>query len=118
MSILDEVMKLAGVESWLERRFLRLVRGTGLPLPTLQRTYRADGVHVARVDFDFAPLPIVVEVGGQRGYMSAQERRRKEHRRNELQLLGRTIYFFTTEDVRDDPGYVVKTLTAAIRLVS
>ena len=75
-------------------------------------------MHVARVDFDFSPLPVVVEVGGQRGYMSATERRRQEHRRNQLQLLGQVIYFFTTEDVSGDPAYVVATLTKGIRLVS
>ena len=74
---------------------------------------------MARVDFDFAPLPIVVEVGGRRGYFSSSERRRQEHRRNELQLLGKTIYFFTTEDVVDDPQYVTATLVAGIaRLAS
>ncbi len=77
--------------------------------------YRRDGVHVARVDFDFAPLPIVVEVGGRRGYLSADERRRQEHRRNELQLVGKIVYFFTTEDVAEDPAYVVTTLRTALR---
>ena len=90
---------VAGVESWLERAFLRILRGTALPTPTMQRTYRRDGTHVARVDFDFAPLPVIVEVGGQRGYLSTTERQRQERRRNELQLLGKVIYFFTTEDV-------------------
>lgn len=51
----DAVMRLAGVESWLERRFLRLLQGSGIPAAVVQRTYRADGAHVARVDFDFAP---------------------------------------------------------------
>jgi very-short-patch-repair endonuclease len=110
----DRLMELAGVESWLERALLHLVRGTGLRKPGMQRTYRRDDVHVARVDFDFAPLPIVVEVGGKRGYMSVAERQRQERRRNELQLLGRVIYFFTTEDVVEDPAYVVRTLTQAI----
>jgi hypothetical protein len=41
-------------------------------------------------------------------------RRRQEYRRNELQLLGKTIYFFTTEDVTGDPDYVTGTLIAAI----
>jgi hypothetical protein len=36
----------------------------------MQRTYRREGIHVARVDFDFTPLPIVVEVGGRRGYFT------------------------------------------------
>jgi hypothetical protein len=83
-------LELGGVESWLERRFLELLDGQRLPQPTMQRTYRREGIHVARVDFDFTPLPIVVEVGGRRGYFTSSERRRQEHRRNELQLLGKT----------------------------
>jgi hypothetical protein len=114
----DELMALAGVESWLERAFTRLLRSTALPTPAIQRTYRCDGVHIARVDFDFEPLPIVVEVGGKRGYMSSSECQRKERRRNELQLLGKVIYFFTTEDVVEDPGYVMRTLTEALGLAA
>lgn len=111
----DELMRNAGVESWLERAFLELIAPTRLPRPAIQRTYHADRKHVARVDFDFAPLPIVVEVGGQRGYMSAAERRRQERRRNAMQLLGTTIYVFTCEDVKHDPAYVLDTLHAALR---
>lgn len=112
VAVFDSLMEFAGVESWLERQFLMLLRGEALPEPHVQRTYRRDGVHVARVDFDFAPSPIIVEVGGRRGYLNSSERRRQEHRRNELQLLGRTIYFFTTEDVAADPDYVRATLAA------
>jgi hypothetical protein len=118
VSDLDRLMRMAGVESWLERAFLRIVRSTGLPPPQAQRVYRRDGLHIARVDFDFAPLPIVVEVGGKRGYMSATERQRKERRRNEPQLLGKVIYFFTTEDVVDDKDYVVRTLSTALGAAS
>ena len=110
----DDVMELAGVESWLERAFLRVISGRGLPQPQLQRTYHCDRVHVARVDFDFAPLPVIVEVGGKRGYLSAAERQRQERRRNQLQLVGKVIYFFTTEDVAGDPDYVVRTLHGAL----
>lgn len=109
-------MRKAGdVQSWLEREFLRTIAGSGLPKPAAQRVYRRDGVHVARVDFDFSPLPILVEVGGRRGYLSLAERQRQERRRNQLQLLGRTVYFFTTEDVRDDKAYVRRTLALALR---
>lgn len=114
----ERVMESAGVQSWLERRFLHLVDSAGIGRPHLQRTYRRDGVHVARVDFDFHPLPIVVEVGGRTGYMSIDERRRQEHRRNELQLLGRTIYFFSTEDVVGDPAYVLATIRIALAHVA
>jgi hypothetical protein len=46
--------------------------------PGVQRTYRANGTHVARVDFDFAPKPVIVEVGGRRRYLSFEERRRPD----------------------------------------
>jgi putative AbiEi antitoxin of type IV toxin-antitoxin system len=110
----DAVMEMAGVESWLERKFLALLRRLAIPPPAIQRTYTSGGVRVARVDFDFDPLPIIVEVGGRRGYFSAADRRRQEHRRNNLQLLGKTIYFFTTEDVTDDPSYVTATLLTGL----
>ncbi len=110
----DRVMESAGVQSWLERRFLQLVDAAAIPRPHLQRVYRRDGAHVARVDFDFDPLPIVVEVGGRKGYLSIDERRRQEHRRNELQLLGKTVYFFSTEDVVEDAPYVLGTIRLAL----
>jgi hypothetical protein len=90
------------------------VLGSGLPKPALQRIYRRDGVHVARVDFDFAPVPVIVEVGGRRGYLSADERRRQEHRRIKLQLMGKVVYFFTTEDVTEAGAFVVRTLKSAL----
>ena len=113
--LLDEVLADAGVQSFLERRFLRLVRHAGLPEPVLQRVHRRGSRLIARVDFDFAPLPVVVEVGGQLGYLTRTERQRQERRRSELQLLGRIVYFFTYEDVTDDPSYVVRTLRSALQ---
>lgn len=113
VEVFNRVMAGAGVESWLERQFVKLLDRLPLPTPTRQRIYRKGTRTIARVDFDFAPLNIVVEVGGRRGDMSAGERRRQEHRRNELQLGGKVIFFFTTEDVRDDPDYVAASLLEA-----
>lgn len=113
MAALDEMLVSAGVESWLERRFLELLPAE-LPNPELQRTYHSDGERVARVDFDFAPLPVIVEVGGRKGYVSAADRRNKERRRNKVQLIGKTVYFFTRDDIVDTPDYVVATLERAL----
>ena len=118
VAVFERVMESAGVQSWLEREFERLLRSAGLPVPSRQRTYRRDGQHIARVDFDFAPWPVVAEVGGRRGYLSADDRRRQEHRRNELQLIGKVVYFFSTEDVVDAPAYVVGTLRAALEVAA
>ena len=110
-----DLAAVGAVESWLERLFLRVVGDAGLPLPRLQQRYEIPGVGVARVDFEFATFPIVVEVGGQRGYLSSEERQRQEHRRNELQLRGKVVYFFTRDDVVNRPHYVVRTLFGAIK---
>ncbi len=118
VELLDELLVDAGVESWLERRFLAVLRSAGLPLPQLQRVYRRDGRHVARVDFDFAPWPVVVEVGGQKGYLTTRERQRQERRRNELHLLGKTVYFFSYEDVTEESGYVAATVRSALDATS
>jgi hypothetical protein len=118
VELLDELLRDAGVESWLERRFLALLRSAGLPLPQLQRVYRRDGRHVARVDFDFTPLPVVVEVGGQKGYLTTRERQRQERRRNELHLLGKAVYFFSYEDVTEESAYVAATVRSALDATS
>ena len=118
VELLDELLVDAGVESWLERRFLALLRSAGLPQPALQRVYRRDGRHVARVDFDFAPWPVIVEVGGQKGYLTTRERQRQERRRNELHLQGKTVYFFSYEDVTEEPAYVADTVRSALDATS
>lgn len=118
VELMDELLLDAGVESWLERRFLGLVRSAGLPPPQLQRVYRRDGRHVARVDFDFAPWPVVVEVGGQKGYLTTSERQRQDRRRNELHLLGKVLYAFSYEDVTEEPAYVVGTVRSALDATS
>lgn len=110
----ERVVKAAVVESWLERRFLGLLRSAGLPLPIAQQRHVLDGVGVIRVDFEFGILPVVVEVAGRRGYMSYGERQQKERRRNALQLAGKTAYYFTRHDIVDDPAYVIATVARAL----
>jgi hypothetical protein len=109
----DEIAKLGVVESGLERRFVRIIQA-GLPVPQLQRRYELPGVGTVRVDFEYPTHGIVVEVGGRRGYMSREERQDQERRRTALQLAGKTVYFFTRDDVFADPGHVVGTLVAAL----
>ncbi|HWL41630.1 MAG TPA: type IV toxin-antitoxin system AbiEi family antitoxin domain-containing protein [Ilumatobacter sp.] len=106
--------RLGTVESRLERRFLSVVADAGLPVPALQQRYQLEGVGNVRVDFEFLTFPIVVEVGGSRGYLSRDERRHQERRRTALQLMGKTVYFFTADDVFNDPDYVVRTLFTAL----
>lgn len=96
---LDRLLVDAGGHTMLERRFLELIRQAGLPRPMTQVVHRRDGRTVARVDFCFEALGLIVEVSGGRGHSSPSERALDAQRRNELQDLGRRVYEFTYEQV-------------------
>jgi hypothetical protein len=103
----------AGGESRLERWFLCLVREAGLARPVMQKTYRADGRIVARVDA-FFPGDLVVEVSGHGTHATRRQRQVDEQRRTELTLRGLRVITFTYDDVRDRPAWVVARLRDAL----
>jgi very-short-patch-repair endonuclease len=108
--LIDELIDDSGGHSPLERRFLELLRGAGLPRPTTQSVQRKNGRHVARVDFLFEDLGVVVEVTGRLGHVSDAERARDAQRRNELQDLGLIVYEYTSTDVFHNPAMVIHTM--------
>jgi very-short-patch-repair endonuclease len=105
----------SGGHTMLERRFLELVREAGLPRPRTQVVFRSDGRHVARVDFLFDHVGVVVEVSGQKGHASPSERARDAQRRNELQDLGLRVFEYTWDDVTGTPQMVRNTLLIRLR---
>lgn len=104
----------SGAESTLERAFLRLVRTAGLPRPLTQVVHHRTDNRVMRVDFQFSPAPVVVEVSGRRGHTSDRDRQRDARRRNSLVASGWVVLEFTTADVLEDPAYVVATVAAEL----
>jgi very-short-patch-repair endonuclease len=111
----EEMITDSGGHTMLERRFLELVREAGLPRPRTQVVFRSDGRHVARVDFLFDHVGVVVEVSGQTGHASPSERARDAQRRNELQDLGLRVFEYTWEDVTETPHMVRNTLRIRLR---
>jgi hypothetical protein len=109
-ALLRAILLDTGGESYLERRFLEMVRGAGLPRPTCQVVHRADGKRIARVDFQFPGTNVIVEVSGRLGHVSDRDRQRDAHRRNALQVSGHIVLEFTTADVLDEQPYVLTTL--------
>lgn len=103
-------------ESWLEREFLRVVDGAGLPRPVTQARIRRNGAFVARVDFLYQQARVVVEVTGQVGHSTAAERARDAVRRNELQLEGYRVLEFTYSHVVGEPTVVTQRLAEALGL--
>ena len=108
--LVDELIVDSGGHSPLERRFLELLRGAGLQRPTTQAVQRTNGRHVARVDFLFDELGVVVEVTGRLGHVSDAERARDAQRRNELQDLGLIVYEYTSTDVFRNAAMVIHTM--------
>lgn len=113
--LLRELLLDSGGESYLERRFLRLVRHAGLRRPSTQVTMRIANSRV-RVDFHFGP--VIVEVSGRLGHTSDRDRQRDARRRNDLQRQGFLVLEFTTSDVIDDPAHVVRTLRSALSVTT
>jgi very-short-patch-repair endonuclease len=105
----------AVTESWLEREFLRLLSDAGVATPRCQRRIRAQGAFVARVDFLYEDLGIVVEVTGAGGHSSREQRARDATRRNRLGMQGFLVLEFTYEQVVGCPVEVVDELLRAMQ---
>jgi very-short-patch-repair endonuclease len=98
--------------SHLERRFLALVRGAGLPVPRTQVTYRLE--RVVRVDAVWEREWVVAEVMGHRFHCAALDLQRDAQRRNELQEAGFEVLEFPTVEIAHRPAAVVGRLTRTL----
>ena len=112
--LMRELLLDSGGESFLERRFLRLLRELRLPRPDCQVVFRRDNRTVARVDFLFPGTNVIVEVSGRLGHTSDSDRQRDAHRRNALQQSGFQVLEFTTADVIDGKDYILTTLRTSL----
>jgi very-short-patch-repair endonuclease len=96
-------------DSELERRFLRLVAETGLPMPLTQQPLNG-----FRVDFLWPELRLVVETDGLT-YHRTPAQQARDHVRDQVHLAaGFTPLRFTHAQVRFEAGYVRFTLIAVV----
>jgi len=92
-------------DSDLERRFLAIVRRTGLPLPDTGR--RLNGF---KVDFHWPGLGLVVETDGLRYHRTPGQQARDRLRDQTHTAAGLTTLRFTHAQVRYEPRHVESTL--------
>jgi very-short-patch-repair endonuclease len=97
-------------DSELERRFLPLARGAGLPKPETGR--RLNGF---KVDFHWPELNLVVETDGLRYHRTPAEQARDRLRDQAHAAAGLTPLRFTHAQLEFEPGHVQATLTAVFR---
>jgi very-short-patch-repair endonuclease len=96
-------------ESELERRFLRLIRSAGLPIPETQAQ-----VNGFRVDFFWSGLGLVVETDGLRYHRTPTQQSRDLTREQVHAAAGLTALRFAAAQVRDEPSVVTARLTTVI----
>jgi hypothetical protein len=95
-------------DSELERRFLPIATGAGLPLPLTQQI-----VNGFRVDFFWPDLGLIVETDGLRYHRTPAQQARDRLRDQTHTAAGLTPLRFTHAQVRYEPGYVRATLARA-----
>jgi very-short-patch-repair endonuclease len=97
-------------DSELERRFLRIVRKTGLPLPETQ--IKSSG---HRVDFYWPELGLIVETDGLRYHRTPAQQAKDNRRMQAHAAAGRTAIRISHYEIRFECDRVVALLTDLIR---
>ena len=93
--------------SWLERRFLKLVRESGLPMPSAN-------VFVAGFELDmyWEQARFAVELDGYEFHSSRKSFESDRRRQEELKLVGIEIMRFTAQRLADQPQDVMQRLSS------
>jgi hypothetical protein len=105
-------------DSWLENRFLRIVRAAGLPDPVPQFDVIAGGQFVCRTDFawpNVAPL-VTAELDSERHHLDRTTFRRDRQKDRALRQLGIVALRFTAWELRFEPDRVAADLAALLVL--
>lgn len=102
------------LESALETRLFRLLKGAGLPRPTPQFEVRSGRRVVARLDFAYPELRLGIEAHGYRWHGGYERWRRDLRRDNALKRLGWVVLVFSWDDVVGEPRRVLEEVRAAI----
>jgi hypothetical protein len=105
---------IRGGHSFLEREFLRLVSGGGLPRPATQAVLTRAGDRLVRVDFRFPETRVVVEVLGYRFHRTRAQLSRDVERLNALIADGYRPYQFTYDQVMHGSKAVLDQVSAAL----
>jgi very-short-patch-repair endonuclease len=100
-------------DSDLERRFLRLVKRAGLPIPETQAH-----VNGYRVDFHWPDLGLVVETDGLTYHRTPHRQIRDRERDQAHARAGLTQLRFANVQVRREPETVAATLATVIERIA
>jgi hypothetical protein len=102
-------------ESQIESEFLRIMAAAGIVLPKGQvRIVKRGGRLIARVDFVFEGIRLVIALDGEAYHSDRQSFRNDRRQQNDLVLENYRVLRFTAFDIFAAPEYVVATVVAAL----
>jgi len=110
---LRRLMGDIGGTNRLERAMLTWLRAEGLPRPDTQRTLVSGGRPIARLDFRFLDVRVLLEVSGALGHSSLRARRRHAAMVHAAQHEGEFLVELMSDEVFDrHPAAMAAVLTA------
>lgn len=112
LDIVLDGLPQGGLHTRLEREFLVVSRSAGLPDPIGQVVMRENSAFLARVDFFYDMLNLVVEVSGHRSHSTRSARANDAKRQRGLVRIGRRVVEFTSDEVFRQPLMVQRELRA------
>jgi predicted transcriptional regulator of viral defense system len=102
-------------ESQIEAEFARIMLAAGIALPAPQvNVAKRNGLLIARVDFVYRDIRLVIALDGERYHSNRETFRRDRRQQNDLVLEGFRVLRFTAWDVFAAPEYVVASVVAAL----
>jgi hypothetical protein len=102
-------------EGWLEVTFVEIMEEFEVLVPACQRRIARGGAFVARVDFEYHDVPLVIEVLGFTHHSSEEQLAADAARRNRLQMEGKVVLEFVYDDLVRRPAKVATTVSEARR---
>lgn len=96
---------------------MRALVDEGLPRPVIgYREVDASGMVIAEIDVAYVPQKVAIEVDGYIWHSSPWQKRHDSDRQNRLVLRGWTVLRFTSEDIDQRLGWVVRQVAEALAI--
>jgi hypothetical protein len=104
--------------SELEAEFRKLVRRAGLPGPVAQLDIGDDEEWIARVDFAYPTVKLVIELDSVRHHSAKLDQEHDAEREERITAAGWEVIRFTWWDVMDRPGWVLSELRRRVLIAA
>ena len=103
-----------GIRSAAEGDLLKLLRGSGLPMPLFNASVYDGGTFIARPDAWWPDFGLAVEVDSREWHLSPQDHARTLERQRRMGRHGIVVLPFTPRQIRTEPAEVIAQIRDAL----